>query len=278
MRRWIVISLLLAVASLPIAPASLDARVVATQTPAPILSSVPNFRELGGLQTTDGRKVRKGLLFRSDQLDKVTDADLISLWKLKLATIVDLRTDAERSAGQDMVPKGTRHITLDVLGNQREPAAIMKEVMTRGGVPVMIDIYRDLAGTAQADAAYKSLLAELLHAKGPTLFHCTAGKDRTGWGAALILSLLGVPRETVIADFLVSNERLVAKNERIYAAVPSIPRAALEEVMTVRRDYIEAAFAEADRRYGSFDVYAQEALGMDAKAIKRLRKHYLAKR
>jgi protein-tyrosine phosphatase len=141
----------------------------------------------------------------------------------------------------------------------------------------MRDIYRDLAGTAQADAAYKSLLAELLHAKGPTLFHCTAGKDRTGWGAALILSLLGVPRETVIADFLVSNERLVAKNERIYAAAPSIPRATLEEVMTVRRDYIEAAFAEAERRYGSFDLYAQKALGMDAKAIKLLRKRFLVK-
>jgi protein-tyrosine phosphatase len=275
MRRWIVISLLLAVVSQPIAPASLDARAVAT--PIPILSSVPNFRDLGGQPTTDGHRVRKGLLFRSDQLDKVSDADLISLWDLKLATIIDLRTDAERSAGQDRVPKGTRHITLDVFGNQREPAAIMKEVMARGGALVMRDIYRDLAGTAQADAAYKSLLAELLHAKGPTLFHCTAGKDRTGWGAALILSLLGVPRETVIADFLVSNERLVAKNERIYAAAPSIPRATLEEVMTVRRDYIEAAFAEAERRYGSFDLYAQKALGMDAKAIKLLRKRFLVK-
>ncbi len=248
---------------------------LATRTAPSGLDSVPNFRDIGGYKTGDRRVVRSGLLLRSDQLDHVSDADLARMAKMQFETVIDLRTDGERAKGLDRVPPGVRHLTLNVLAEQNAPAAIMQQMAARGGEAVMIDIYREIAGTEKADAAYRGLLAQVATAKGPTLFHCTAGKDRTGWGAAVILTLLGVPRETVIADFMASNDRLLAKNEAIYAATRAVPRAMLEPMLTVRRVYIETAFAEVERRFGSFDAYAKAALGMDRKAIRRLRKHYL---
>jgi protein-tyrosine phosphatase len=261
----------------PLSSAPAESKPVASPSVSTALESVPNFRDLGGYNTRDHRVVRPGLLLRSDQLDHVSDADLARMAQMRLETVIDLRTDAERAKGADRVPPGVRHVDMNVLAEQSLPAAIMQQVATRGGEAVMIDIYREIAGTEKADTAYRNLLARVGTAKGPTLFHCTAGKDRTGWGAAVILTLLGVPRETVIADFMTSNARLARKNEAIYANAASVPRAMLEPVMTVRRVYIETAFAEVERRFGSFDAYAKTALGMDRKAIKRLRTHYLVR-
>jgi protein-tyrosine phosphatase len=244
--------------------------------PAPRLASVPNLRDLGGLLTADGRhRVKPGLLYRSDQLDLMTDPDFALLSALKLETIIDFRTESERKKGPDRVPEGTRNMVYDVIGAQGDQAEMMRKAMTAGSATMMTGLYRDFATSPSADAAYRGLLSDIDKAKGPTLFHCTAGKDRTGWGAAVILSLLGVPREAIIADFLISNDRLVAKNEAFFAAHPTIPRAVLEPVMGVRRDYIETSFAAVERKYGSVEKYAQTALGVDKKMIKRLRKHYL---
>jgi protein-tyrosine phosphatase len=173
------------------------------------------------------------------------------------------------------VPDGTRNVVYDVIGSQGDQATMMRQAMAAGADKMMTGLYRDFATKPSADTAFRGLLSEIDKAKGPTLFHCTAGKDRTGWGAAVILSLLGVSREAIIADFLASNERLVAKNEAFFAAHPTVPRATLEPVMGVRRDYIEASFAEVDSKYGSIEKYAQIALGVDKKMIKRLRKLYL---
>ncbi len=258
-------------------PASVAARPKTEATaPLPALASVPNLRDMGGIVTKDGKhKLRSGILFRSDQLDKMTDADLVQFAKLNLATIIDLRTDGERKQGADRMPAGARAVVLNVLGDKGDQAEMMKAAMAKGSEQMMLGLYRDFASTPRANDAFRGVMTEVVSAKAPTLFHCTAGKDRTGWSAAIILTLLGVSRETIVADFLASNERLVAKNEAFYASRPTVPRAMLEPVFTVRRSYIEESFAEVDRRYGSFDAYAVKILGMDKKAVRRLKKRYL---
>jgi protein-tyrosine phosphatase len=107
------------------------------------------------------------------------------------------------------------------------------------------------------------------------LYHCTAGKDRTGWASVVILMALGVPKEDAVNDFLASNQYLVAKNEKYYAALPHIPRERLEVLLTVRRSFIDASFAEVERRYGGFDAYVRDGLGLDENAIRALKSRYL---
>jgi len=132
-----------------------------------------------------------------------------------------------------------------------------------------------------AKDAYTRLFASLQATpegakKGAVVYHCSAGKDRTGWATAVLLTALGVPRETVMADYLASNGYLVEKNRAMFSAMPPQQAAKLEPVFTVRAAYLNAAFDEVDKRYGSFDRYLKEGLGLDAVALARLRARFLA--
>jgi protein-tyrosine phosphatase len=108
------------------------------------------------------------------------------------------------------------------------------------------------------------------------VYHCSAGKDRTGWATAVLLTALGASRETVMADYLASNGYLVEKNKAMFSAMPAATAAKLQPVFTVRAAYLQAAFDEVDRRYGSFDHYLGEGLGLDDAALARLRARFLA--
>jgi len=115
---------------------------------------------------------------------------------------------------------------------------------------------------------------------GPIVYHCTAGKDRTGWATAVILTILGVPRDQVFADYLLSNSYLAAKNAATISSVKAsgapIDPAFLEPVLTVRRDYLQSAFDEVDRNYGSFDAYVRDGLGISDMQVAALRRKYLS--
>ncbi len=152
----------------------------------------------------------------------------------------------------------------------------MATIAAGKGAEMLTEANRDFVSLNSARSAYHTLLGRIgAEGAGPTLYHCTAGKDRTGWASAVILTLLGVPRETVMADYLASNDYLRAKNEATMAMLGALPtpiaRENLEPVLTVRAAYIEAAFAEVDARYGSFDRYVREGLGLDDAAVERFR-------
>ncbi len=252
---------------------------------APRLQGAPNFRDLGGYVTEDGRRVRSGLLFRSDQLDRLSDADLATMEGLRLAYVVDLRTESERAREPDRLPRGAKPLILDVSadadgslgGDMRKAQA---EIAAGRGVELLEAANRDFVSLPSAQAAYRALFALIADPEtGPLAYHCTAGKDRTGWASAVLLSILGVPRERIFYDYLASNAYLAQKNAGILASLKAsgapIDPAKLEPVLGVRPAYLESAFAEVDRVYGSMDAYVRKGLGLSDAQIGTVRRKYL---
>lgn len=153
----------------------------------------------------------------------------------------------------------------------------MAAIAAGKGAELLTEANRDFVSLGSAKRAYAALLEQMDGA--PILYHCTAGKDRTGWASAVILTLLGVPRETVMADYLASNSYLRAKNERAKEMLAKsgspIDPSYLEPVLTVRASYLEAAFDEVAKRYGSFDAYVRQGLGLGDAEIEGLKSAYL---
>ena len=240
------------------------------------MATAPNFRDVGGYRTADGRWVRMGLAWRSDQLDRLNDADLATFGQLEPALVVDLRTDAERSRGADRLPPGAQGLVEDVMAQAPPSAGGFMTVKTpEAAADLMAEVNRQFVSLGSAKTAYNGLLTRLATTPGGVVYHCSAGKDRTGWASAVLLTLLGVPRETVFADYLASNAYVAAKNQAMVAKMPPAQAANIEPVLTVRRAYLEAAFAEVDRRYGSFDAYVKQGLGLDAAAVAQLKARFL---
>ena len=252
------------------------------------LASAPNFRDAGGYRTADGKWVRMGLLYRSDQLDHLTPADLDTLHGDNIHLVCDLRTDIERKQGQDRLPPGAQAMIADVAGGDSSSSGIAKllgsgagaeETLGHGrGVQLMIDANRQFVTTQTAKAAYKALFERLADpAMLPGTFHCTAGKDRTGWAEAVFLSIMGVPRDTIMRDYLLSNDFLAAKNQRMVQMVKGhIDPALLEPLLGVRAEYLQAGFDAVDKDYGSMDRYVHDGLGLSDATIQALRSEFLA--
>lgn len=252
------------------------------------IRSVPNLRDAGGYRTTDGRWVRMGMIYRADQLDRLSDADLEALDALDIGAVMDLRTESERSREPDRIPPGARAMVLDVAADSASGSLggdmfqVMEAAIASGkGAEMLGKAYRDFVSLPSARTAYGTMLHQMLdEGSGAVLYHCTSGKDRTGWATAIILTMLGVPRETVMADYLLSNTYLQPKIEHTLEHMKksgvSLDPALLEPVMTVNPGFLETAFDEVERSYGSFDAYLRDGLGISAADVERLRARYLA--
>lgn len=228
------------------------------------LASARNFRDIGGYRTTDGRWVRSGLVYRSNKLNSLTDAEQQRLVSQRLTLDVDLRNVQERHDDPDRLPAGVTYQVADVVslshGIRFHDSALMTlaEAIAAGLFSGSSDLgqsigYPFMVNFVGADYAFHDLVtAVATNNSGATVFHCSAGKDRTGWGTAVLLTLLGVPRATVEADFLASNQ---------YTGDPE----------AVELSWLRAAFAEADQIYGDFDTYVHEGLKLDAATVETLR-------
>jgi protein-tyrosine phosphatase len=232
------------------------------------LVGAKNFRDVGGYPTADGHTVRTGVVYRSNKLSELTDADLQSLAGLGVTVDVDLRNVVERHDEPDRVPAGARYQVADVIslshglrfhGNATVTLAkALAAGLFNGSENLAQSIaYPFMVDFVGADYAFGDLLRAVAgNASGALVFHCTAGKDRTGWGTAILLSLLGVPRATVESDFLLSNEKL------------GDPKA-------VELSWLRAAFGEVDHLYGSMEAYARQGLGLDDATLAALRTRLL---
>ncbi|MDA0566120.1 tyrosine-protein phosphatase [Streptomonospora sp. S1-112] len=252
-----------------------------------VLPSAPNFRDLGGYTTRDGARVRAGVAYRSDALHRLGDDDLATLADLDVRRVVDLRTVFERQSNPDRLPEGAEYTPLDVQGDHSTGADLVavlsdparaRTVFADGGAErFMHEVNRILVSGADARAGYAALLRGIAATPGATVFHCSAGKDRTGWGAALLLTLLGVPRDTVFADYLASNGRLGGLQESFRAAVEGagVDLELVWPMVECRTSYLETAFAEVERAYGTFDAYAAEGLGLSPEELAALRERML---
>jgi protein-tyrosine phosphatase len=247
------------------------------------LATVANLRDVGGYRNARGQWVRMGLAYRSNELDRMSSDDLATLSKLGIKLICDLRTVSERQRGPDVAPSGVPDINADVLADDSsQMSALFAPVGNRDAHPPAYqpfntkDIYRDFVRLASARQAYHTLFEKLADpARLPTLFHCTAGKDRTGWAAVVLLTLLEVPRATIVQDYVLTNtflqgDTLKALRSRLYQ--PNFPSHAL---IADPAD-LQAAFDEVDHEYGSFNNYLARGLGLDAATIAAIRANFLA--
>ncbi|MFF8843825.1 tyrosine-protein phosphatase [Streptomyces sp. NPDC015127] len=255
-------------------------------------TTVANLRDLGGIPLAGGGTVRSGVLLRSGQLHRLDLAADPAVAALGVRTVVDFRTRDERDARPDRVPPGGRLLLADVLADQvaagrmpaaarlrqllADPAVAEQELGGGRGREMFQSIYRAFVTTESARTSYRAFLNELAEPGAtPLLFHCTAGKDRTGWAATIVLTVLGASPESVRAEYLSVN---AAVREAFAPLVEGFtlqggrPETALA-MIGVAPEYLAAALDEVETRYGSMEAYVTDGLGVTPATLELLREH-----
>ncbi|MET9845857.1 tyrosine-protein phosphatase [Streptomyces ossamyceticus] len=255
----------------------------------PELAGVRNFRDVGGLPTVDGRRVRHGVLFRSGHLAHATDDDAAFLSSLGLHTIFDFRNAADQKLeGPDVELPGVRNVNLP-LSDPADGAEFWKMVRD-GDVDQLRALLDDGKAAGRMIASYRTIIkhrtaehSRVLHALAedsvPALMHCAAGKDRAGLSIAVTLLAVGVEREAVVADYLESN----AKHRRYKVhRSSSSPNAYSPEIMELlsplfdaRAEYLQAAFDTVEETWGDVDTYLEQGLKLSPASRELLRERLL---
>ncbi|MFE4858338.1 tyrosine-protein phosphatase [Streptomyces sp. NPDC056670] len=280
----------LAMGALP-ATAPTAAAAAQHRTASPIhqvvLQGAVNVRDLGGYATYDGERVRYGVAYRADALNKVSETDVAALGRLGLREVVDFRTPFElQYDGPDRLPTGlaptSRPVTdsglyaqmLTAIGS-RDPAT--QDAMLGHGKAeaLMRTVYGAFVSDPTARAQFGATLKDLATARGPLLFHCTSGKDRTGWLSYVLLRAVGVPAGTAQEDYLASNTFRAAADAALRAGLkqsgvmrnPDL----LIPLQEVRVDYLDAALSQLSAQYGDFYGYLTGGLGLSLHDLAALR-------
>lgn len=231
-----------------------------------------NFRDLGGIELEDGRQVKWGRLFRADELTNLTVEDVEYLGSIPITSVIDFRAESEIKRAPDKLPLSARFtypmaitpgaMRTDGIQGDREKASFSDQMkqMNRLYVsdPACVRAYRIMFTIIQNNLS------------SPLVFHCSAGKDRTGMAAALILFALGASEEAVIEDYMISKSNIA---DKYTCLVERYPRAA--PIFTVKRSYILAGIDEMKKEYGSVMNFLTKTLKVD---IPRLRRLYLEPR
>ncbi|MER7172946.1 tyrosine-protein phosphatase [Streptomyces mesophilus] len=251
------------------------------------LQGAVNVRDLGGYRTYDGERFRHGRVYRADELGKLTDADVTTLAGLRLDRAIDFRVPFEiQQNGADRLPAGVTAVArpvsdlglyaqlLGIIGS-RDP--VRQEAALGGdrGAELMRTIYRAFVTDATNRDRFADTLRDLARARGPVLYHCTSGKDRTGWTSYLLLRLVGVPATTASEDYLLSNTYRAEADRRTREGIRALGLMQnpdlLIPVQEVRPDYLEAALAQAQADFGGLTGYVREGLGLNWGVIAALR-------
>ncbi|WP_082789376.1 tyrosine-protein phosphatase [Tsukamurella pseudospumae] len=237
-----------------------------------------NFRDVAGPDgyAAEGGRMRRGVLYRSNALDAAS-IDAERLAAAGLTGVFDLRMTVEVTPKPDVVPDGARYVRFNVIGDEVELGALDPKSLkdADGARGMLTDVYRMFVTEDNAREQFSGLVRAIAEDPGAQVFHCSAGKDRTGWAAAIAQRLVGVSADDVMADYLLTNEYSAATIEKIAAGATAERGAAVGEAARVLAgvfpEALEAAFAEADARYGGFDGYVRDGLGLDGGVIERLR-------
>ncbi len=236
--------------------------------PVVTLQGASNFRDLGGHRSVDGRQVRHGRIFRSDHLGHLSAADHRLLHQLHVSRSIDLRGVAEAASQRYAIP-GLQQRALPI-----EPTVVqsVRKRLDSGQVPdvaqtvaLMCDTYRGFVH--QHGPTFGRFLRHWLDEPAPTVFHCTAGKDRTGFAAALLLSVLGVPRAAIMQDYLLSNT-LYRRDPQLVAHGPAH---VVDVLWQVQPAFLQAAWDCMDHDCGGLAPYLERQAGVDAATQEQLR-------
>ncbi|WP_416462410.1 tyrosine-protein phosphatase [Sphingomonas sp. VDB2] len=236
------------------------------------LASAFNLRDFGGYPTMGGRRVRRGMLYRSGTMALLTPEDSAQLRSLGIRAICDFRRPGERKseptswhdASVDYYCRdysGATGVLMDLVREDRTTAADMKAAM--------LAVYHEIA-TDHAEA-YAAMFRQMLAGHLPILINCSAGKDRTGAGAAMVLAALGVSRDVIIEDYLLTNSHAdwtwrLAQGENHLSRLQQARADVVEPLLIADAAYLEALFAQFDAMHGGIDGYLRDVLGVGAAA------------
>lgn len=226
-----------------------------------------NTRDMGGFKTTDNRFVKWGKVFRSDEINNLSVADITYLNSIPLTSIVDFRSEGERAAAPDKVVSSVKNIhelslsTGDIKMDASTLALSKEEMIT-----AIRSLNKGFVTDAECIERYTQFFEILQNpASAPLLYHCTAGKDRAGFGSFLFLISLGVSEEVALNDYLASNDYLKGKYAGYLMAFPQI-----EPLVTVQKEYLQAAIDQMRADYGSVEKFLTDALHADLAKMKEL--------
>ena len=245
------------------------------------LARLFNFRDLGGVRSGDGREVRRGTLYRSASLSELAPAHIAAVRGLSIRSVIDLRYNSEREIHptpwqemgcsaywcRDYEPTGGRGGLNDLLTSEGLTTAAARELMLR--------VYPELA-YGNVDS-FKRLFRAIQTEEGPFLVHCTSGKDRTGIAAALVLSALDVPRDTILADYLATRrfDILASPAFRLDEPFPSERIEIIRPIFSVDSEYLDSMFEGIVARDGSLEGFFRKTLDLGASDLEALRERLL---
>lgn len=252
-----------------------------------MLEQARAFRDIGGLTTRDGREVRRGRVFRSDALERLSACDQDTFRALGIRTVCDLRSEGERARHPNRLPEGHAceqvhfGIITDVrAGDARLFDALRRRPDAEGAREMMLDLYR---GMPEAFVPHMGpLLRRIARGELPMVIHCTAGKDRTGFVVAMLLSLLDVERRDILDEYLLTTceaptpERLAYVRELLSLHLGHPAQAGVvERVLGAAAAYLEAALDTVETFHGSVDRYLRKACGLDSAELEAVRRAML---
>lgn len=291
---WSAFAVLLAIFAIiqfvPSAPLLIPAQLPPEQRAAHRLlnfEGIANFRDLGGYANEQGQQVKWGVLYRSGTFAHSSRADLQGLQQLQLATLIDFRSGGEKEEEPNQLPQPASFTVVEIPTLDEGNKALVGEVMERvesgnfdGFDPDHFMLTANRQFATEFTPQFRQFIHTVLDAGGkPVAWHCSAGKDRTGFASAILLRVLGVPQETVMRDYMESKQHALEarKNQLLLLRVFKGEEAAdkLAIMMGVEEAWLLAAFEEIDARWGSFDNYVSEGLQLTDRDIAKLRNQLL---
>ncbi len=258
-----------------------------TIAPRSLHISAVNARDVGGYRTRSGAWVRMGRAFRTNALYHLSPHSIAVFEALHLRTIVDLRTARERRLRPDAVIPGSAVVHANVLADDRKEmrawfkphASPMRHKRFEALLASITAIYRDFVRLPSARRAYHKLFVRLATpADLPLVFHCTGGKDRTGWGQAVLLTILGVPRPVIERDYELSDYYLMQRGNALAKALPiGLTASQARQLAEANPADLNAAFTEVHRLYGSFANYLHRGLALNDATLAAIRRNFLVR-
>jgi protein-tyrosine phosphatase len=266
------------VCSLSVLSLSIAAAQAADPVPlnTPRLKSIDNLRDVAGLTTAystahDGT-MRAGVFYRSNALTP-SAADLATLNSLGIKSVYDLRTPSEIAGTPDTLPTGATYSNIDIIGSTTSGSNITSIAFhsAADAVAMMQETNRAFVSDAGMRGQISRLFNELAGVDGAALFHCTAGKDRTGWTAAVLQSIAGLDDATIMSNYLATNDYTAARVQATLAALPPSMAAVYAPLLGVEASFLQAGLDQVTAQYGSMDNYLKQGLGLSQETIYVLR-------